>query len=114
MHYVFAMAGLAEAAIAEGLMVLGAGLVITVVLIIISLWRRSWVIGVIALVVCLGVGGFFEPWMSFSAKADPNDPDQDHWLFRCRLVAMIWLLCCVVGVASLAFIVRRRRLQSTT
>lgn len=115
MHSFLALAGLAEMAIASDLKHILAGVIVASVLGVVSWWRRSWVLSLVALGVCVVIGGFYEPWQDFLlSPPSPLDPDEVYWSFRCRVVGVIWILCSVGCSACLAFAIWRRRLHLDT
>jgi hypothetical protein len=96
-----AMAGLAEAAFAQSLLIAWCGIFVIGALTIVGWFRRSWRIGLAAIIVALLVGFFLGPVeVLFGPEKNPealNDPDYIYWLGCFRKMSAVWLI--VIGLA---------------
>jgi hypothetical protein len=112
MSSVFAMAGLAEAALARDLVVQWFFLISAFMLAIVAWWRCSWIAITLACAACLCVA-VSNPWASFRHPEFPYDQDEMYWLIRYRIAAATWFILSIGCFAGLVLIIRRnRRLQS--
>jgi hypothetical protein len=109
MSTIFAMAGLAEAAFAKGLLFQWSILIVAFVLAVIAWWRRSWVAITLACCACLLVGVRFSPWSSFRYPEFPNDSDEIYWLIRFRIAAVVWIVLSLGCFSGLVLVIRRNR-----
>jgi hypothetical protein len=91
------------------MMLWGAGIGAAALLGGIAWWRRSWILGVVAVTICLWLGVHFNPWWTFSVAADPTDPNDAPLLFDGRLLAVAWMLCSLACLAGLIHTIRHRR-----
>ena len=98
MNSSIAMAGLAEAAFSQQLLMCWAGLIFICAFLIAAAIRRSH--GIAGLVIGLAVlfGGAFEPWSAF-ASVSGDDPDLVYWISRYRIMATVWIAVIVAAVA---------------
>jgi hypothetical protein len=108
MSVIFATGGLDDVAMALGEAIVGGILLGAVVLIAFSLWKRSLVAGVIACILLLADGAFFQPW-TVIAPPPPPDAYDAYWLFRLRVISVIWALLVVVAGACLVRVIRLRK-----
>ena len=109
MSTLFAMAGLAEAAFARGLVLEWFVLLVALLLALIAWWKRSWVAITLACCACLLVGALFDPWRAFRHPEFPNDSDEIYWLIRFRIAAVAWFVLSAGGMAGLVLVIRRNR-----
>jgi len=109
MHCILALAGLAEMSIAESLRQIYIGVAVAVVLCGIAWWRRSRILGLIALTACIVVGVYCNPIQSCFWTPNGIDPDETYWSARCFWAGSLWILCSVVCFVSLMFFIWRRR-----
>jgi len=110
MNGFLAMAGLAEAAILYGLLIIGGIILVAAGLLALSLWKRSLAAVVIACILVLLVGFLLQPWSALSLPTS-NDPDEAYWLSRFRFASVIWALFVVASAACLARVISHRRLK---
>src|SRR2546423_5823280 len=104
MNPMIAMAGLAEAAFAEALLISWVVLGLISMLLVTTLIRRSWGFGLVAIVLTTLFGVFFTPWNWFLPPAEPNvlnDPDYIYWRARFQIIFLAWgLLIIAAGMAA--------------
>jgi|SRR6516165_3418914 hypothetical protein len=100
MHITFAMAGLAEAAIFYGLLIIGGVLLLAGGMLAFAWWKRSPFAATIALVLVIIVGLLLQPWTAF-APPTTTDPDEAYWLVRLRVASAVWTVFLITGVACL-------------
>lgn len=110
MDFIFAEAGLGEAAEFFALVIIAGIFLGTIGLLVASWWKRSLIITTIACIVILAVGALLHPW-SFFAPAASIDPDENFWLFWERVVLIIWLLLTFASITCLIRVIRHRKLH---
>jgi hypothetical protein len=110
MHEFLAMAGLAEAAILYGLLIISGIVLVAAGLLALSWWKRSLVAVVIACILVLLAAFLLQPWSAFSPPTS-DDPDETYWLARFRFASVIWMLFVIASAACLARVLRYRRLK---
>ena len=111
MGSIFAMTGLAEAAMLNGLLLVAAVLALVAGLLGLA-WRKQWwLAAAVGWVLCLIAGLLLQPWSAFRGPEFPNDPDEIYWLIRWRLASGVWAAVFAAAVYSLIAVIRRRRLQ---
>ncbi len=108
---VFAMAGLAEAAVFYGLLIVGGILLVAAGLLALAWWKQSAMTATIAFVLVILDGLLLQPWSAF-APSISDDPDEASWLVRLRIASVIWGLFVVIAASCLAMIIRRRRFST--
>ena len=109
MTSIVAMAGLAEAAVYFGLLIVGALLFAAIVSLIFAFRWRSTRAATIACIF-LGIATLLlQPWSVFAPPSDASDPDQLYWLERCRIVSAIWASIFVATIACLIRVARSPR-----
>src|SRR3954466_13588437 len=104
-----AMAGLAEAAFARGLLLQWLLLIPAFVLVIVGLWRRSLIMAALACAGCILVAVLFYPWAAFRPAEFPNDSDEIYWLIRYRIAAIAWLVVCTSCTVAMFRAFRRKK-----
>jgi len=110
MHGFLAMAGLAEAAILYGLLIIGGIVLVAAGLLVLSWWKRSLAAVMIACILVLLAGFLLQPWNALSSPTS-DDPDEAYWLSRFRFASIIWTLFVVASAACLARVMEYRRLK---
>lgn len=103
-----AIAGLAEAAIFYGLLIIGGIVLVAAGLLALLWWKRSLVAIVIACILVLLAGFLLQPWSAFSLPTS-DDPDETYCLLGSDLL-QLWMLFVVASAACLARVLRYRRL----
>jgi hypothetical protein len=106
-----AMAGLAEAAIYYGLLIIYGGFWAVAGLLAWSWWKRSLTTVIIGLVIILVAGFLLQPWSAF-APPTSDDPDEAYWIGRFRTASVIWSLLLVATAACLIRVIRHRRFKT--
>jgi hypothetical protein len=100
------MAGLAEAAMFYGLLIIGGVLLLVGGLLAFAWWKCSPIAATIALVLVIFVGLLLQPWRAF-APPTTTDPDEAYWLVRLRIASAVWTVFLIAGVACLVTGLRR-------
>jgi hypothetical protein len=100
----FAMAGLAEAAFAEKLLVCWIGLGVVCFLALVAWLQRARLLEMLAALAHGFFAGFFEPWRVFLPWYDPQsggpvDPDLIYWSGRYKVLGFGWILIVLMTVA---------------
>ena len=106
-----AMAGMAEAAVSFGLLIVGALLFAVIVSLIFAWFRRSMRVATIACIVLAVATFLLQPWSVFTPPSSTNDPDEAYWIERYRFVSAIWACIFVATIACLIRASRSPRLQ---
>jgi hypothetical protein len=75
-----------------------------------SWWKRSLVAAVIACVLILADGAFFQPW-TVIAPSPPPDAYDAYWLFRLRIISVFWLLLDIAVAVCVVRGIRHRKLK---
>ena len=104
----FAMGGIAEAAVFKGLLLVAAILSLSGGLLALA-WRKRWPMAAgIAVFVCLLVGLLVQPWMAFVPTAS-HDPDELFWRLWLRIVSVMWVIMVLAGLVTFGLLLRERR-----
>jgi len=111
MNVIIATGGLDDVAMALGEAIVVGVILASVGLIVLSLWKRSLVAGVIACLLLLADGAFFQPWTVIAPSQSP-DPSAAFWLFRLRVISVVWVLLVVVAAACLVRVIRLRKIKT--
>ena len=111
MHVMLAMAGLAEATIYFGLLIIYGGFWTVAGLLAWSWWKRSLTAVIIGLSIMLVVGLLLQPW-NVSNPPTSNDPDEAYWIGRFRTASVIWTLLLVVTAPCLIRVIRHQRFNT--
>lgn len=94
-------------AMALGEAIVGGVFLVSAGLIALSWWKRSLVGVATACILLLALGALLQPW-SLLAPQTSNDPADAFWLFRLRVISIIWTLMLVVAAACCARVIRSR------
>ena len=110
----FAMAGLAEAAVSFDLFICWCALFIVAVLLFFAWYRQSWRFALGAGVLVLGLGALFQPWGAFIPTPQQfahweKDPDYLYWRVRERVLAVVWAFVVVLTAAAIVHYARHKR-----
>jgi len=101
----FAMAGLAEAVFAQALLIAWGGICVVGLLVIVTWFRRSWPIGLAAIIIGLLVGIYLGPVeVLFGPERNPqalSDPDYLYWTRCYRIMSSAWLVVTVLTLVSI-------------
>jgi hypothetical protein len=108
MRAIIAMAGLAEAAESQSLVIFYVTMAGIIILLSFAWWKRGPVAAGISCIACLFVGLFLQPWSAFHAPEFPEDPDEIYWLTRWRIASVFWVIVFLAAIVCLSMIVRRR------
>jgi len=92
------MAGLAEYVAWLTLMIAFGSLLLALFLTVLSLARRSWILGLVALALLAGFGVCFAPWTSL-APYPGGDSDVIYWMSLWRWLTVFWAFL-VVGACA--------------
>jgi hypothetical protein len=102
MNFFFAMAGPAEVAFAQALVLAWLAIGIVAILILVAWWKRSLRCNLAALLFSLVAGMLFGPSDTFFGPTQPpeilSDPDYIHWLSQFRIMSVVWILVTLVAV----------------
>ena len=102
------MAGLAEVAFWEALMINWLVLFIVGVLLVFGWVRRSWRFGAAALIAVVLLGWWACPWGELLPSTQPayilNDPDYVYWRSRFQVMGVAWITSLLLGITLLALI----------
>ena len=110
MNPILATGGLDDVALALGEFIILSVLFVAAGLIVLSWWKRSLVAGLIASFLISAAAAFFQPWTVIR-----TDEGYDaYWLFRLRVVSVIWLLLVLAAAACLFRVIRHRRSANKT
>jgi len=108
MSVILATGGLDDVAMAVGeTMIVGVFLVVSG-LVAFAWWKRSLVAAVIASILILADGAFFQPW-TVIAPSPPPDAYDAYWLFRLRVISVFWLLLVIIVTVCMVRVIRHRR-----
>ena len=111
MGVMFATGGLDHVAMALGEVVTCGIFLLSAGLVVLSWWKHSLVSVGIASVLLLGVGALLQPW-TLIAPPPSNDPADAFWLFRLRVISIVWLLLVMVTAACVVRVVRYRTFKT--
>ncbi len=111
MNVIFATGGLNDIAMALGEAIIAGILLGSAGLIALSWWRRSLVAVVIACILLLADGVLLQPW-TVIAPPPSDDPYDAFWLFRLRVISVIWVLLVITMAACMATVIRHRRFNT--
>lgn len=105
MNPIFAMAGLAEAAFAYGLLLCWGGLIIIAILLLVSWLKPSWKAAAAAIALALALGYFLGPLPSLLAPKESHeilaDSDYAYWLGRYRQMGWLFIGTIPIAVAGI-------------
>jgi hypothetical protein len=107
MNVIFATGGLNDVARVLGEAIDAGIFLVSAILIAFSWWKRSLVGVGVALFLLLGLGVLLQPWRLL-APPSSTDPAEAFWLFRLRVISMIWLLMLVIAGGCLGRVIRSR------
>jgi cytochrome bd-type quinol oxidase subunit 1 len=108
MSAILATGGLDDIAMAVGEAIIVGGFAVVGCLIAYSWWKRSLIAAVIACVLILADGAFFQPWTVID-PSPPPDAYGAYWLFRLRVISVFWVLLVIAAVVCLVRVIRRRK-----
>jgi hypothetical protein len=110
-NVLLATGGLNDVAMALGEAIDGGIFLVSSGLIAFSWWKRSFVGVVFACILLLALGALLQPW-TFISPPPSNDPAEAFWLFRLRVISVIWTLLVVAAAACLLRVIRARTFTS--
>jgi hypothetical protein len=113
---IIAMAGLAEAAFAQALLVAWVALFVMFVAIAVGFARGSRIECVIALGLAILFAVLFSPWNAFLPPEDPGalaDSDFLHWRVWFRITAVAWSILTAGAIGLLPVLRNGKRVPAT-
>jgi hypothetical protein len=116
MTLIIAMAGLAEAAFAQALLIAWVALFLMLVVIAVGFVRGSRIECVVALGLAILFAVLLSPWSAFLAPENASalaDPDFLYWRARFRITAVAWCIL-TAGALGLLPVVRNRKSVART
>ena len=105
MNPILATGGLDDVALALGEFVILSVLFVVAGMIALSWWKRSLIAGLIASLLVLVAGAFFQPWTVIRSDSGYDA----YWLFRLRAVSVIWMLLVLATAPCLFRVILHRR-----
>jgi hypothetical protein len=108
MTAILATGGLDDVAMAVGEAIVLGILFIIGCFMAFSWWKRSLIAAAIACLLVLTDGAFFQPWTVIAPTPAPDAYDA-YWIFRLRVISVLWLLFGIGAVVCLVRAIRHRK-----